>query len=163
MAYDIDQIINDFLRDAQYRIGELGIEMDQSRDDGKYPFSDKQRSVAELVALMNILWWSKDEIKDGYNFIYGGSDNQWTEKEVVLEIEKMRDKAGLNPVPYLSFINHATELVSGTGATAGLGLPIGSFGQYITYDIAGNPVAADFPVYGGMNVYEDINSYFAGR
>jgi hypothetical protein len=164
--YDIDQIINDFLRDAQYRVGELTIQMDKSDDKGDYPYEQMRKVRAELIMFMGIIWWSYDEIKDGYNFLYASlpnSSNYWTERELVLEIEYLRNRASLNNVPYLSFTNHLTELVTGNLQVQGAGLPIGHFGQYITYNVAGDPIAADFPVYGGMNIYEDINSYFAGR
>lgn len=164
MALDIDQTVNDFLRDAQYRIAEITIEMDDMDNRSNTGYKDLQKTRHELIAFMSDLWWAYDELKDGYNFMLAGTTD-WTERNIILEIEYLRRKASLNEVPYLSFTNHTTELAEmpDQDNSSGTGFPIGSQGQYITYNVSGDPIAIDFPAHGGMKTYDDINTYFANR
>lgn len=164
MALDIDQIVNDFLRDAQYRVAEITIEMDSMDNESNRGYRELQKVRHQLITFMSVLWWPYDELADGYNFMLAGTTD-WTERKIIKEIEYLRRVARLNQVPYLSFTNHITELLSmsATSTSTGYGFPIGTQGQYITYNISGDPIAVDFPIHGGMKAYEDINMYFAGR
>ena len=164
MALDIDQIISDFLRDAQYRVAEITIDMDGMDNKSNRGYKELQDIRHQLIAFMDELWWSYDELTDGYNFMLAGTTD-WTERNIILEIEYLRRKGRLNEIPYLSFTNHTTELaeMQTQSDSSGAGFPIGTYQQYIAYNVSGDPVAVDFPVYGGMKTYDDINTYFAGR
>jgi len=51
--------ISNYLRDAQYRIAELSIEMNELEDQGSYQYQKLYRSRLELALLMDILYEGK--------------------------------------------------------------------------------------------------------
>ena len=169
----IDTYINDFLRDAQYRVGVLSKEIDELEDDGSTQYQLKYRQRMELIAFMDIVYEGKWYIMDnGYNHIQylgtaAGQKETWTEKEVIQEIEHLRYYTEMNEVPFITFTAHYPQIVNligsgGSGSAPGYQVPAGIFGQVIFYNLSGVPYADFIDVYAGYNG-ETITSYFTGR
>jgi hypothetical protein len=55
----LSEHISNYLRDAQYRIAELSIEMNELEDQGSYQYQKLYRSRLELALLMDILYEGK--------------------------------------------------------------------------------------------------------
>lgn len=167
----IAEYINNFLRDAQYRIGVLSSEIDALEDDGSYRYRLKSRQRLELGTFMDIVYEGKWYITNaGYNHIQYttamGEKVLWTEKEVIQEIEHLRYYTEMNEVPFITFTAHYPQIVNfigGGGSGSGTGLPAGTYGQVIFYNALGVAYADDIDEYGGMYTNESINSYFSGR
>lgn len=167
MAQDVTTVVNDFLRDAQYRVAELSVEIDDLNDEGNSEYYELIDLRRQLLVFMDIVYWGRHPIIDGYNFLAGG--NAWTDAEIIKECHYLRSKANLNPVPYINWNNYNPEIVSfgdsgTTGNTVnGAVFPTGTLGQYLTYNASGNVVASAFPIYGGALSSEDIFDYFGDR
>lgn len=169
MAQTVEEIVNDFLRDAQWKIAKLSEEMDELSDDGGYQYEDLRNLRRELMTWIDALYWGRHAFKDsGFTFLYAG-ENAWTDDEIVRECHLLRYKANLNPVPYISWNNYNPSIVSwGASATtgntvSGATFPVGTLGQYLTFDASGNVIAASFPIYAGASESEDIFDYFLNR
>ena len=165
MAVDLTTAINDFVRDAQYRIAELSVEIDENRDNGQYRMAEALLLRHELSTFVEVLWWSRHPIIDGSNFLAASED--WTDAEITREIHRLRNKGGLNPVPYISFAGYNPEIISqGDGSGGGCDgscFPQGTLGQYLAYDGSGTVIAQAWPEYVGANPQDDIFDYFENR
>lgn len=165
----IDDYINNFLRDAQYRIGVLSSEIDALEDEGSYQYKLKSRQRLELGTFMDIVYEGKWYItSSGYNHIQYttsmGEKAAWTQKEVTQEIEHLRYYTEMNEVPFITFTAHYPQIINGSGVgSSAMGFPAGNYGQVIFYNALGVPYADDVDEYGGMYTNESINSYFSGR
>ena len=151
----IDEIISNFLRGAQYRIAEFTIEINEKKKEG-YNYDEEQFKRAQLILFMDLLYDSRANIKDGYNFLA-----DWTDLEIQRETEYLRKFTGMGEIPYLTFAGYSPEirqeiLGDGSGAT----FPFGNVGDMLVYLTAGNtPVTIPFPEEGGM-IGETIDEYF---
>jgi hypothetical protein len=183
----IDDYINNFLRDAQYRVGTLSVEIDEMEDDGSTQYQLAFRQRLELTTFMDIVYEGKWYITDsGYNhiqYLEGAIDAEetWTQKEVIQEIEHLRYYTNMNEVPFINFTAHYPQIINGTGGSGsalpppgsvlppgtsyplGAGFPAGLYGQTIFYNISNQPYAEFIDPYGGINTGESITSYFTGR
>lgn len=169
----VEEVVNDFIRDGQYKVAELTIEMDQLDDSGNYLYVEKEKLRHELLTWIDTLFWGRHELvessqgsvnTDPYN--YTASGNAWTDDEIIRECHKLRAKASLNPVPYISWNNYNPQIVSfaASGGSGGnVNFPPGTLGQYLAYDINGNVVAQSWPIYAGALESEDIFDYFLNR
>ena len=165
----IDEYINNFLRDAQYRVGTLSVEIDEMEDDGSTQYREAFSQRLQLTTFMDIVYEGKWYITDsGYNHVQYteamGEDESWNEKEVIQEIEYLRYYTNMNEVPFVTFTAHYPMITSGTGGSGSApGLPFGVYGQSIFYNISNEPYAEFIDPYGGIYTGETINSYFTGR
>ena len=157
--------ISTFLRDAQYRIGEIGTQLNEMRS----------KEAAEYVALWDIrndlCQWVDCLYNARYSFIdnaYRFLDEEetgWTEAEIIAEIEYQRWISGVNEIPYLTFAAYYPWIVNnvvGSG-NVGIGIPAGSLGQYLVYGLNNSIHGETFPDRCGMSPGENIETYFNGR
>lgn len=158
---DINQSISDFLRDAQYRIAEISIELDKS----DYPLNSKKYTDLydireQLIVFMDTLYNARYSFHDSKYRIM-----DWTDLEIEKEIEYMRYWSGVSEIPYLTFTAYypwiVNNVVNSNGV--GIGLPNGNLGQYLVYTLNNNVEAQDFPNRCGVSLGENINDYFSGR
>lgn len=167
----IAEHISNFLRDAQYRIGQLSSEIDAIEDNGSNQYRELLQKRSELITFMDVVYEGKWYITNsGYNHIQYtetlGNKIMWTEREVLQEIEYLRYYTTMNEVPFVNFVAHYPQIVNsiGSGGSGNVGnLPAGLPGQTIFYNGSGQPYAETIDVYGGMFTGESINSYFSNR
>ena len=153
---DIDQIISDFLRDAQFRITEIGTELDNLADfqDPRYIELEEQR--LQLYLYMDILYVGQWSILDGFNHL------DWDDYEINLECEYLRNETKMINSPYASFVGSYPEIVACiSGETGGEGLPSGSPGDFIYYNSNSNPVVEQFPLTVGMADTDTVTTFFS--
>jgi hypothetical protein len=167
----INEYIDNFLRDAQYRVGTLSAEIDEIGDDGSYRYEELFFKRLELTLFMDVVYEGKWYITDGYNHIQytttSGTKTGWTEREVIQEIEHLRYYTEMNEVPFVTFTAHYPQIVNpigsgGSGSGTG-SLPAGQFGQIMGFNAIGEPVAQNVDPYGGHIDGEPIAAYFSGR
>jgi hypothetical protein len=155
----IDDQINDFLRDASFRVAELTIDIDAKKRSDK-SFKVEAELRAELTTFMDLLFDTINNIKDDYTFL----KTDWPDREITLEMEYLRDRTGMSEIPYITFTNYSpnilVQITGGNGGSGSTTLPAGALNQIITYDISGNAIAVDFPTAGGMFTSETIDQYF---
>jgi hypothetical protein len=163
MTYD-DYIAN-YLRDAQGRIAELSVEMNELEDQGSYQYRKLVRSRSEIAAFMSILYEGKWLIDGGYNHIQVGEGMTWTEREIIEEIEYLRYLHKMNELPYITFTAHyprIASIINGGGAGSGVAaVPVGTYGQLMGFDGGGGPEAQDISPWAGYIDGESINTYFS--
>jgi hypothetical protein len=165
----IDEHISNFLRDAQYRIAQLSVEMDKLQDEGSYRYQVCFKQRLKLIIFMNLLFEGKWFIADGgYNHIqYGDTDDTWTETELIHEIEELRYYTNMNEVPYITFTAHYPQIASylGTAGPVGSGteFPSGEQGDTIFYNFAGVPYADNIDPWAGPFHDQTIDNYFLNR
>jgi hypothetical protein len=168
----LDTKISNFLRDAQYRIAVLSTEILSLKNGGSYLHKKLYEQRESLILFMNILYEGNWYISDGYNHIVIGSDaGEWTEREIISEIEYLRYYTHMNEAPSINFTAHYPQIVSqiGTGNSgsgdggSGVSFPTGNPGDSIFYNALGLPYADSISSYGGMDSGQSINSYFSGR
>lgn len=152
----IDDQINYFLRDASYRVAELTIEINGKKNAAK-KYKKEAELRAELTTFMDLLYDSVNTIKDDYTLL----KQDWPEREIIAEMEYLRDRSSMADIPYLTFTGYApsitvTNVAGGDTNT----LPAGGLQEMITYDVSGNPVSVVFPDAGGMETSETIDEYF---
>ncbi len=158
---DVNQIVNDFLRDSQFRVSELSIIIDASRDTAVKSLEVKQAIEwrSELILWNDMLYESRHDIFDpDYNFL---TPNIWTDRDITAECEFLRQKTGMADVPYITFAGYSPEIRNTIiGEDGGTGLPTGNPGDYIEYNVSGIPQTVPFPSIGGMTT-ETIQQYFS--
>jgi hypothetical protein len=152
---DLNTVINEFLRDAQYRVAELSVELDDARDQRLF---DKGAFAirAELILWMDLLFDPRQDVLDpAYNFLDG-----WDERDIIGECEYLRQKSGMSSIPYATFAGYSPDISNKIiGEGSGETLPVGSPGDHIVYNTSGIPVADPFPTEGGMQS-ETIDQFF---
>ena len=143
---DVNTVVNDFLRDAQYRVAQLATLVNKGKTESKrrnrYEKEDSWR--AQLILWMDLLFDSKHSFKTGYNFL-----GDWTDREIIAECEYLRKITGMNEIAWLTFAGYSqtiNQIITGVIGT----LPVGTEDEHIVYDASGNPYATPFPVTGGM-------------
>ena len=170
----IDEHIGNFLRDAQYRIAQLSVEMDKLGDDGSYQYRDMYSKRLQLSVFMSILYEGNWRIiEPGFNHIQfevsaSGALETWTEREMLAEIDYLRYYTNMNEVPYITFTGHypliqASSSSESGGSGSGESLPQGLYQQMIIYNLSNVPIAVDIDPYAGPLDGESINTYSSGR
>lgn len=162
----LDDYIANFLRDGQYRIAELSVEMNELEDQGSYQYVKLARSRKDIANFMAILYEGKWLVQSAYNHMQIGADLTWTEREVIEEIEHLRYYNKMNEMPYINFTAHypkIASIISGGGTGSGDSLPVGSYGQLMGFNPSGIAEAQTIDEYGGHIDGESITSYFSGR
>jgi len=164
-----DEILN-FLRDAQFRIGELTEEIDELYNIGEIESpKTKHRLRLELLTFMEILYeinWPLDGTS--YNHVVSHPEEEyvspWTEQMILDEIEYLRIHCGMSEQPLMTFVPFYTEIVNQTTTEPGGGIDVeGVYGQMLMFDISGNLTAIDVDPYAGAKPNETITDYFSGR
>jgi hypothetical protein len=162
------QYISDYLRDAQYRIAQLGIEIDNKRDEGEEDplFALLREKRKALIDFMEIVYDPYHLYQDGgYNFL--AAPTAWTDREIAAEVEYLRDFADMTRIPYGVFTGYYPTIVNnilgdGFGANNSAVFPEGDYLDILRYNASGQLEAIPFPQYTGMGNLS-INDYFTGR
>ena len=155
----LDEQINNFLRDASWRIAELSGEIDQLKRQDK-TFREQAEQRAELSVFMDLLYDTINPILNDYTFL----KVDWTEREIIAEMEYLREHTQMAEIPYITFTGYSPTIIvdGGTGpGNPGGTFPPGTVGQILTYNASGDLIAVDFPSDGGMLTNETIDEYFA--
>lgn len=170
-AVPLNQYVAEFLRDAQYRIGELTQEMFELRDEGSFLYAEKYDQRRALITFMEIVYDNYALFVDsGYNFLSASLDDThpaWTDREIRYEIDYLRAFARMAQYPYLVFTGYYPEIIgnimgSGGGSGPGWNPPVGDYLEILRYDISGTLIPIAWPDYAGMRNLT-IDEYFAGR
>jgi len=170
----INEHIDLFLRDAQYRIAQLSVEIDELEDQGSYKYQELFRWRLELSSFMDVVYTGVWFITDGFNHIQltdeQDTEEGWTESEVMQEIEYLRYYTLMNEAPFITFTGHYPQIVNPVSQTTGIGsvgngviLPSGQPGMTVFYDASGQLYADSISPYSGHIDNESINAYFSGR
>lgn len=152
--------ILNFLRDANYKVGEIGIWLRENKNSAlKEKIDDQIYLRRELLGFMSVLYEGQYTIKDGYlNFL------DWPDKEILAEINRLRYKAGLNDIPYLVFTNYTPVIVNKSASVAtgggGTGFPAGNPFDLFQIDQNDNVVALAIDPIGGHEPNETIDQVF---
>ena len=155
----IDQEISNFIRDAQYRIAEIGESLSNMKDEDSQEYANLKDIREQLYLFMDCLYVSYQDIIDGYNFL----DADWTDYFIKQEMEYLRRESGMINSPFDTYLILYNEIVIGGAVVeGGANLPIGTANQFVGYDASGNPVAQNFPTKVGMNTTETAAAYFSG-
>jgi len=154
---DVNQVVNDFLRDAQYRVAELAILINKGKTESRRQnrYEQEQDWRSQLILWMDILYDSRHDFKSGYNFLYN-----WTDREIIEECEYLRKITGMNEIAWLSWAGYTQMIREEVTGTSGSGLPVGTEDEHIIYDGNGNAYATPFPTTGGMQS-ETITQFFS--
>lgn len=162
----INDYIADFLRDGQGRIAHIAIEIDDLEDGGGYRYDELLKQRREIIDLMAILYVGDWYISDGYNHIqYGSQEDQWTEKDLISEIQSVRYRTEMNEMPFINFTAHYPLIIdlitggSGSG-TGGDSLPTGNYMDILVANMSGIFTPQSFSNIGGMLELESIGDYF---
>lgn len=154
MAIDLN--VADFMRDAQFRIAEIGVSLDGLSDFESPEYKDLEQQRLELYQFMDCLYVGQWSIPDGYNHL------DWDEYDIDLEMQYLRNRTGMITSPFTTFVGNYPEIVEGiSGLNFGTGLPSGNNQQYIGYDVNGNAVAIDFPVLAGAIDTDTALTFFS--
>ncbi|KKN79671.1 hypothetical protein LCGC14_0336930 [marine sediment metagenome] len=151
----MEEYISNFLVDAQYRVAEFTIQINDIRkrsrksNDWRKPYLLR----LELSIWISVLYEASQNIYDSYNFL-----SNWNDIQIREECEYLRAKTGITRIPYLSFASYAPEIVVVEGS--GNGVPAGTQGQVVSYNASNQPVAASMPTDGGM-LEMDIDEFFS--
>lgn len=150
---NLNTTISEFLRDAQYRVSKLSIEMNamKKRRRGYDKLHDLR---AQLLLWMDLLYESRDSIyTPEFNYLGG-----WTERQIIGECEYLRSISGMATIAYITFAGYnpvVRNVITGIEGN----IPAGTENQYLRYDANGNLIAEDFPSIAGMQG-ETITQYF---
>lgn len=165
----LDEYISNFLRDAQYRIAQLSVKMDELQDDGSYQYKKLFQQRLELIVFMAILYEGKWYIEGGYNHIqYEDTEETWNSNDIIAEIEHLRYYTNMNEVPYITFTAHYPQIASYLGIVGQVGsggtqFPSGQPGNIIVYNNNSEPYADDVDPWGGQLINESITDFFEDR
>lgn len=172
MTVPLNQYVAEFLRDSQYRVGELTQQMIELRDDGDLRYADLYNQRRALWTFLRILYDNYTSFIDGaYNFLSIDMDTEhvaWTEREIVAEIDYLRAYTRMAQLPYLAFTGYYPEIVGnimGDGFSFGgdgWTPPTGDYLEILRYDISGVLIPIAWPDYAGMRGLT-IDEYFNGR
>ena len=162
----VNEYISNFLRDAQYRIAELTIQIDKRRNEGEEDplFLAMKEKRQSLILFMEVVYDPYTNVRDGSNFL--SASEAWTDREVMKEIEYLRDYTGMALIPYAVFTGYYPTIVNNIlgsgGSDPGQVFQEGAYLEILRYKVSGNLEAIPFPQYMGMGDLS-INDYFAGR
>ena len=97
---NVNETVNDFLRDAQYRIAELSTQVNTHNTN-----IERLSDIDDIKDIRSQLIMFMDVVYEGYTAIYDGSNylGYWTDLQIVEECEYLRNISGMNAMPYLSF------------------------------------------------------------
>lgn len=155
MAISIEQYIANFIKDAQYRIAELGVIIDEEGDFDSPVYKEAQSWTLQLHQYMEVLYVGEMNIIDGFNFL------DWDDYSIKAEAEYLRNLTGMVTSPFITFVGEYPQIVESiTGISEATGLPIGFQGQYVGYDANGNPIAEVFPLTAGMQDNDTVETFF---
>jgi hypothetical protein len=153
---DINQIISDFIRDAQYRIAEIATTLDQLSDKEEPEYKTLKGYRDELYSFMDVLYVGEYGIIDGYNHL------DWDDYTIQAECEYLRNRTGMVTSPFASFVLTYPEIIAYTGANEiGGSLPAGDPNDFLYYGPNAQATAVPFPTFVGMVSGDTVLSYFS--
>jgi hypothetical protein len=94
------------------------------------------------------------------------STTDWSDWDVISEIEHLRYYNHINEAPGINFTGHYLKIastISGGGTGSGTSLPAGLAGQIIWYNLSNVAEATDYDIWAGQLDIETITDYFTGR
>lgn len=150
----IDQSIADFIKDAQFRIAEIGTDLDGMEDFESPRYIELESFRLELYQFMDILYIGQWSIIDDYNHL------DWEDYDIQREIEYLRNRTQMINSPYTTFVGNYPEIIETINDSVKLSLPLGTFNDVIYYDENGNAVTSPFPNVAGMNATDTPLTYF---
>lgn len=163
---NVNKEISDFLRDAQYKLALITIEMDQLEDDGDVHYAKLKYDRWELDYFFHILYETRQAIEGGFNWLDGA---EWKDKEILNEIHYLRHKHRMNGSPILDYgtvtnkiVNVVQNEVSTSPSDGSLPTPTGP-NKILTSNASGGWEEGSFTKYVGMLDTESLNTYFTGR
>lgn len=152
----IDQYISDFIRDAQFRIAELAVDMDGFDSFESKEYLDAEDKMNSLYNFMDVLYIGNWSILGGYNHI------DWDDYDIQSECERLRAYTSMVTSPYMTFVGNYPQIVSSiTGSSTSDGLPFGGANNFIFYNEAGDPETILFPTSVGNVDGESAADYFS--
>lgn len=152
----IDTYIEEFLRDAQYRIAQIGGELDDLNDADSPEYLKLSGYRLELYQFMDIIYVGTWSILDGYNHL------DWDDYDIKAEAEYLRNRTGMVTSPFTTFVGVYPQIVdSVTGTDLTTGLPAGDPGEFIYYNNNSDPVTVKFPVSAGMADGDTPQTFFS--
>lgn len=157
--------ISDFLRDGQYRLAEITHKLKTEiydPDSREYIELNEQR--LKIWALLNMLYYGYLDIYQG-NFGFAESLEDWSEFEIISEIEHVRSETEVSEIPWASFATFQRVLVTRSGSSEEETDPTNLGGledQMAVYDSGGRLFGEDKPVNLGW-IVPDIADYFANN
>lgn len=166
---DVNEYVSNFLRDAQYRISELTIEIDERRDEGEEDplFRELKTKRQALINFMEVVYDPYTSFtENGYGFMKAG-ENAWEDREIIEEIEYLRDYTDMTLIPYGVFTGYYPQILNnilGDGINQGgeVVFPTGDYLEILRYNSSGQIESIPFPDYTGAGDLSIID-YFAGR
>ncbi len=151
---DLNTTIADFLRDAQYRVATLSIQMIGMKKRRK-EYDRLHDLRAQIILWMDLLYESRDSVYgDDFNYLGG-----WTDRQIIEECEYLRKIGGMSTIAYITFAGYSPIVRSIITGVVGA-IPPGTENQYLRFNSGGNLVAEAFPIIGGMTT-ETISEYFS--
>ncbi len=159
----INEHISDFLRDAQYRLAEITNELKLNViDEDSFEYKQLNSHRKELWLFMRVIFYGSIPI---YQSEKSGFLNDWTDSEILEEIEYLRDKVGISEIPWVSYTGYQPLLINsirGEGITEEVDPTIvkGTEGQIPEYGENGQTlIPKNKPTSIGWTV-ADISEYF---
>lgn len=155
----LQEKIDQFVSDGAYRIGEIGMLMDEMADNSNHEYQELDTCREQLSLFLSVLRHTTMSIIDGTSFL------DWEEIDILREMDHMRKTCKMGTLPIINFLNFSPSIFIQAAPSEGGGsaaFPEGSPGDSIFYNGASQPIADAISVYAGMDS-EDINTYFAGR
>ena len=159
---DINKEISDFLRDAQYKLALITIEMDEKDDDGDVYYQQLKEQRWELDYFYSILYETTQAMIGTYNWLTAAG---WTEKDIMNEIHYLRNKYQLNGLPVLNYASSVTQIVNyvSNGQVQGAVVPPPVGAGDILVGSASGWLVGSLSDYAGMIDTESLVTYFTGR
>lgn len=148
--------ITSFIADAQYQIGQLTYKIDELKDrnNADEQMADFQTKRLQLYAFLFFVYEDRVNIHDGTNFL------NWTDKQVIEEIQYLRWKCGMDDFPNLSWVGHRPVTgIQNVESATNTALPEGTNGQILEFNVSGNLIATHLNKFGGMAA-DAISQYF---
>lgn len=155
----IQEHIAYFLRDAQYRLGELAGEKLKIQNPNSARAKEIRKIRFEIYSFLFVLYESYHDIYDEGE---SGFTNDWTDDEILAEIEYLRDIANISEIPWLDFPGVNQEIVQVIGTSGSSANIENSTIGYIAYfktisALAGKPLSDT-----AGKLTSDIDAFFAG-
>lgn len=156
---NINEHIAFFLRDAQYYLAELAAR--KNKLSRRKTESHKKITLLqwEIITFMSILYDPNEEIYGDYSGFY----TDWTDDELLNEIEYYRNATGISSAPYLDFVGQTVEVINYSATSSGGDGSVNestpnTIATYKTSKtLAGKPLSSNVGL-----LIDDVEDYFNG-
>ena len=155
---DLDTTVLEFLRDASWRIAELTLEMDNMESKDIPQYKEKDRIRLELYLFMDVIYFGRNEIKDGYNYAL----QTFTEAELFAEMEYLRGMSGMNITPTFNFVPYYSQILNKIVEGGVESIPSGVYNDILIFNNNNELVLQQWPNIAGHYDGESAAAYFSG-